>query len=153
LVQKSDVDERFRYVDGDLFWENGPREGEKAGWVSDNGYTYINFLCGGKRVRMLKHRIIFLMHHGYLPDSVDHVDRNSRNDCIENLRESNKSQNALNTDPRANNKSGYKGVWEDRNGKFQASVYMRGKKVYLGTYDSIEEAVNRIGGWREFRGL
>lgn len=153
MVQKSDVEDRFDYKDGDLIWKNGRKKGKKAGWVSENGYTYINFSCGGRRVRMLKHRIVFLLHHGYLPDLVDHIDRNPRNDRIENLRESTKSDNAINTSPRSNNRSGYKGVWEDKKGKFQASVYLKGKKVYLGTYDSIEDAVIRIEGWRKFRGL
>ena len=94
-----------------------------------------------------------MMFHGYLPELVDHIDRNPQNDRVENLREADKSINALNTEPRSNNKTGVKGVWRDKRGKYQSSVYHKGRKIYLGTYETLEEAKDRIIGWRNFRGL
>lgn len=55
-------------------------------------------------------RLIFLWHHGYLPVQVDHIDRDSLNDKIENLREANSSQNNANRNALKNKTSKYLGV-------------------------------------------
>lgn len=152
MVSAEELKSRFTYDDGKLFWKDGRNKGAGAGYYCDNGYCYLNFKVGEKSLRMLRHRIIFLMLNGYLPDLVDHIDQNSRNDRIENLREADKSLNALNTKPRKNNKTGYKGVHEYK-GKYRASVYNKGKKIHLGSFSEIEEAIIRINQWRQFHGL
>jgi hypothetical protein len=151
MVSAETLNTRFRYEDGNLYWRNGRMQGTQAGYVRESdGYSQINFTLNGCYTRMLAHRIIFCLFHDYLPDLVDHIDRNPRNNRIENLRESDKSGNALNTQVRKNNSTGVKGVWKDKRGKYQASVFHKGKKLYLGTYDEIEQAKLRIEGWKRF---
>jgi hypothetical protein len=151
MVSKEQLKDRLHYDEGDLYWKNRKWEGCKAGYRRESdGYLLLNFTVNGKYVRLLAHRIIFCMFNGYFPDLVDHIDMNPRNNSIENLRDSNKSQNALNTLPRNNNRSGVKGVWESLTGKYQASVWYKGKKVYLGSYDELEQAKLRIEGWKKF---
>mgnify|MGYP003655310398 FL=1 len=149
MVSAEELNSRFTYHEGRLIWKNGRREGLEAGYHSDNGYCYINFKLGGNSLRMMRHRIIFYMFNSYLPDLVDHIDQNTRNDEIENLREADKSLNALNTPPRSNNKTGYKGVHKYK-GKYRASVYNKGKKVHLGSFCEVEGAVREIEDWRHF---
>jgi len=141
MVPAEQLKQRFKYVDGILYWRDGRFKGRVAGHTRKiDGYCQINFLLDDKMHRMLRHRIIFMMFHDYLPELVDHIDRDPCNDRIENLREANKSINAHNTVPRKNNRTGVKGVFKDNRGKYQASVYHSGKKVYLGLYDTLEEA-------------
>jgi hypothetical protein len=64
---------------------------------------------------------------------IDHRDRDPLNNRIENLRAATRSQNRANSRP--NNKLGVKGV-HARGSRF----YVMAGKLYLGTFDSIEEA-------------
>lgn len=62
---------------------------------------------------------------------VDHIDRNPNNNRIENLRLATKRQNEYNKPRRG---------CTFENGKWRASIYDHGKNVYLGLYDTPEEA-------------
>ena len=74
----SDFDPEFRnvfeYRDGELYRKHGPFAG-KAGTLHHTGYIQVK--VGKKNYRA--HRIIFAMHHGYMPKNVDHIDGNKLN--------------------------------------------------------------------------
>lgn len=133
---------RFDYVDGDLIrkpFGNTPCNfvGTVAGRVHSRGYRMISI--DGKEYRA--HRLIFLYHHGYLPDMLDHIDRNRLNNRIENLRESNPLDNQRNKNKQKNNTSGINGVhWDKRRRKWIASVSIKQKVIYLGGFDDINDA-------------
>lgn len=91
----------------------------------------------------LCHRIVWCMHNGSWPDGdIDHINGNKLDNRIENLREVNRSQNMSNiAKPQKNNKSGYIGVfWATREGKWKPVVAHNGKNIYLGLYDTPEDA-------------
>lgn len=71
---------------------------------------------------------------------VDHEDRNKLNNQRNNLRFVTKSGNAANSKLSKNNTSGIKGVKRARSGRWVASLMLNRKNIYLGTYDTIEEA-------------
>ena len=134
------VEEFFYYKDGGLYWKDdrrgGVKAGSKAGWV-DNGYWRIQ--VNGKAY--LEHRLIFLMHNGYLPEFVDHADNNPGNNNIENLRECNKRTNNYNSKLSCNNKSGVKGVsWYKSRSQWVCKLKVDGKQKHLGYYDDLELA-------------
>lgn len=131
----------FDYRDGSLVWRNyrahNARKGDVAGYVKDNGYLYVS-LTGG---RYLVHRLVFLMHHGYLPEQVDHINMDRLDNRIENLRAASSSQNKHNTKKRSNNTSGYKGAyWDKKAGKWKAMICKNYKQIWLGHYATAEEA-------------
>ena len=64
---------------------------------------------------------------------VDHIDTNPSNYKFTNLRLATPSQNRLNRLRKA------KG-WSFVNGRYRASIYIRGHNVQLGQYDTPEEA-------------
>ena len=64
----------------------------------------------------LLHRIIFGLHHGWLPHEIDHIDRNPQNNSIENLRASSPILNATNRGLSVNSTTGYLGVVRQGNG-------------------------------------
>ena len=109
----------FDYKDGRLFWKVKKAQrlnvGDEAGCLDKR---YLTTGLNGKVYR--NHRLIFLMHHGYLPKEIDHKDNDQLNNRIENLRPATRSQNCSNTGIGKKNTSGVKGVsWSKRNNKWR----------------------------------
>ena len=109
-----------------------------AGW--NNGMGYITVSLDGKNYKA--HRLAFFYMTGKWPEhDVDHADTNKSNNSWANLREATRSQNRANTCVRSDNTSGYKGVtWDNRRQKWRAQTMVRGKRLYLGLFDRIENA-------------
>lgn len=131
----------FDYKDGFLYWKvpinSYSRVGTIAGYQMDKRYWVISI--DNKMYRA--HRLIFLWHHGYIPQFIDHIDQNKINNKIENLRAATKSQNMQNCGKQKNNTSGYKGVHQNKaDGKFEASIHINGKKIHLGRFTTALEA-------------
>lgn len=70
---------------------------------------------------------------------VDHIDGDSLNNRRSNLRVTDQSGNCRNRKLTAKNKLGYKGVCEV-GGKFRASIFVNGKRIRLGQFESAEAA-------------
>lgn len=138
-MNKSLLNELFEYRDGHLYWlkpsSNRVKIGQKAGAEDNKGYRRVR--VSGKDY--LAHRLIFLYHHGWLPEFVDHKDRDPRNNRIENLRPLTHSQNIANGKSTTSS-SGYRGVTALKTGKFLAQVMKNYKNHHLGQFDSAEEA-------------
>ena len=125
----------FMYDDGDLIRKvsTGPRslKGDIAGSINGSGYvqTYLN-----KKI-IRNDAIIFLMHSGYIPKQIDHIDRNPGNNRISNLRECDYSTNGLNVGLSKTNTSGFKGVYIcGRTGKFVSQIRINKATINIGTY-------------------
>jgi len=141
MITQSQAKDLFIYSDGDLLWQRKPAKNiyalTVAGNVSDQGYIIV--AIEGERYRA--HRIIFLMHHGYLPDFLDHIDGNRQNNKIENLRECTKSQNQCNAKISTNNTSGIKCVsWNKKMKGWRVVITFKGKEKYCGTFWDIYTA-------------
>lgn len=138
----------FEYKNGDLYWKitnsNVAKAGSKAGCLQKNGYR---ILMLNKKYHYA-HRIIFMMHYGYLPKVIDHIDRNPSNNCIENLRESTVSQNLHNRTAQKNSKSGIKGVYWLANRKKWVARCKIGKTIskcsYFDTMEQAKEAIEKF---------
>jgi hypothetical protein len=135
--------ENFEYRDGSVYRKicrGGEAVGSRAGWLTlCNGKPYWKVSINRKTIYL--HQMIFLMHHKYLPKCIDHIDGDSTNNRIQNLRAATHSQNIANGKFRSNNTSGYKGVSRRKDtGKWNASVMVNGKNISLGCYVDKEEA-------------
>ncbi|NBW23114.1 MAG: HNH endonuclease, partial [Caulobacteraceae bacterium] len=133
MITQQEALKLFEYRNGALFYKQRPSQntftGDRAGYVDNNGYRKLSI----KNKRYQEHRIIFLMHHGYLPDTIDHIDGNPANNRIENLREATQQQNCYNSATHGCNTSGYRGVsWSKVWGKWQAYVNVNKKRKFLG---------------------
>ena len=134
----------FDYKDGVLFRKNNKKQ--KNGGKDKEGYSTIGL--NGKNYFM--HRLIYLFFHGYLPEIVDHIDGNKSNNRIENLRPANSSTNGYNSKLSKKNTSGYKGVaWHQTSRKWKATINVNKKHIYLGTYNSAEEANKIVETYRK----
>lgn len=109
---------------------------------NSNGYKKISVTIDGDRHFVKSHRAAFLCMTGEWPkDSVDHINRNRSNNKWNNLRNSSHSQNMHNVPLRPNNKSGYRGVFYRKDmRKWTASIGIENNRIYLGAFNSAEEA-------------
>jgi hypothetical protein len=123
----------FLYKDGELYWKiKVPRS--NAGDL----VRYRTTIKNSKRAFIFYsyyylHRLIFLMHHGYLPKLIDHIDGNPSNNRIENLRAATVSQNGCNRNAAKKNKLGIKGLYLCPNGTYRSTV-IKNKKIILQKY-------------------
>lgn len=129
----------FEYKNGELYWEKSTRtgwNGNPVGSLKPSKYKQVQI----NKKMYLVHRLIFLYHHGHLPDCIDHIDNNQLNNCIENLREATKSQNAINR-KLVGGSSGIKGIsWKKREGKWVVRLQINGVRKEFGSYYDIDYA-------------
>lgn len=153
ILTKAFLDEAFVYKDGFLFWKERPSHHFAEEWIrgafnkrfahkqagySRNGYRFVDFPLA-KKVGV--HRIVFVLHHGFVPETVDHIDGDTNNNRVENLRAATRRQNSMNTTTPSRNTSGVKGVSFHKNtNKWAAFVRVDGRQVHLGVFASIDEA-------------
>ena len=112
--------------------------------LSDSGYAhrteYIRLgvnRYASKTIRM--HRLINNTPHGLI---TDHINRKKLDNRRRNLRTADKSLNSLSRDKPRNNTSGHKGVyWESWTEQWRAELKVNCKKISLGRYDTIDEAI------------
>ena len=134
----------WEYRDGHLYWRENrgkrTKAGDRAGSTTTRPtqqYRHIQF----DRKLYQEHRLIFLMHRGYLPDEIDHIDRNGLNNDIENLRAATRSQNGCNRGAPKNNTSGFKGVSYSKGRQlYEAEIRVGGKRYRLGRFPSARQA-------------
>lgn len=105
----------------------------------DTGYA-VSYSKGSaaerKQVRM--HRLITKCP---TRKEVDHIDGNKLNNCKENLRVCTRSQNMMNKGKPKKGSSRFKGVsWHEKSGKWRARIKMNGLEMYLGIFESENEA-------------
>lgn len=102
-----------------------------------------SFIKEGKKVNqtIYLHRLI-LEKHGHCLDGmhVDHINRNPLDCRKSNLRVALCRENARNTSLRKDNTSGFKGVSKASRWGWQAAIRVDGKRIYLGTFKTPEEA-------------
>lgn len=138
----------FDYKDGKLFWKihtSNRKVGDRAGTLDCRGYRNIRI----KKYCYREHRLIFLMHYGYLPKYLDHIDNNRSNNLIQNLRETTASQNNMNKRIYKRNTSGVKGVaWIQSKQKWRARCIKNGKYYVAGHFEKLEDAKDAIESLR-----
>jgi hypothetical protein len=86
---------------------------------------------------------------------VDHIDGDGLNNTTENLRIVTMAQNNMNTRSNSRNATGVHGVSLDRKRtkKYRACINYNGKTVYLGRFETVEQAeMARILGKKKYHG-
>lgn len=139
-ITQDRVRELFKYtIDGKLIWKitttNSVKKGSEAGCANHRGYCRLSI----DGTQYLTHRIIFLWHHGYMPENdIDHINRIKSDNRIENLREITRSCNMRNTGNPSDNTSGVKGITRDvTTGRYRVRVL----RHELGIFENYDEAV------------
>ena len=111
--------------------------GKEAGSTKPSGYVSIRINGRGHYA----HRIAWCYVYGDWPtDEIDHINGVRGDNRIANLRQATRKQNMENR-VRPVGSSGYRGVvWLEANQKWRASIVHNRKNIYLGLFDTAEEA-------------
>lgn len=133
--------DRLRYEDGNLIRteknHTNAKIGSVAGGLNSRGYRMVTVLG----VKYLAHRIVWFLCKGEWPTiGIDHIDRNHKNNRIENLRLATQAENTRNNSHRVG-ASGVRGVRSDkRDGGYDARISKNGRMIHLGSFATIAEA-------------
>ena len=147
------INEDWRSIDGYINYQVsniGRVRNSKTGkmlkqHLGTSGYYALGLF---KKVERKYHAMHQLVAHDFLeePDSIrdyviDHIDHDTTNNKMYNLRCASLSQNQMNRVKHITSEAGskYKGVFKDKK-KWRASVQHQGNRYSLGNYDSEEEA-------------
>ena len=126
---------------GFLTWKTRPNDGRwnklfagrRAGSMGGRGYRQLSVYDKSYR----EHRIIWLWMTGDWPvDEIDHINGSRDDNRWENLREATRVENMQNL------KLGITcgAIWDKNMKKWKAQIVFRSNTIFLGYYDSAEEA-------------
>ena len=140
-------DRRFKMIDGKICIVKFSRLGieVKSGkfgpikFHDSLGYNKCEILIDGRPTWLFEHRLVWKLAH---PDwnlfdtskdnLIDHINRNRKDNRLENLHVVNSQQNNWNTDA--------KGYTLTPSGKYQVRIMVNNLSIYLGTFATEEEA-------------
>lgn len=111
-----------------------------GGYLAPHGYHQIKI--NGNT--LYTHRVIFIWHHGFLPEIVDHANGIKHDNRIENLQPSCSQANQYNQHRQKRNKHnlptgvGVNAKYRDR--PYYALVMIDGKAIKLGSFSTVSEA-------------
>ena len=139
----------FEYRDGALYnkvQRQRAKVGDEVGFSVQKGYK--RFRCNN--TLYLVHRVVFLMHHGYMPQFVDHINGNPQDNRIVNLRASDPVSNSWNAVGKRLGASGVKGVsWYKRYSMWRVQVVANGVTHHVGYFSELEDAKKAAEAARE----
>ena len=113
-----------------------------ASILSKEGKRYIHIMILGRDY--LAHRIAWFYIYGEWPEGeIDHIDGNGENNRESNIRDVDALENGKNKRLPENNKSGRIGVgWHSRDKVWYALIKVKQKKIHLGTFKKINDAIS-----------
>ena len=122
--------------------DRGPHKckGRVAGGVArkKNGYGWVGISID--RTIHKAHHLAWFYTHGTWPSMLDHINRDSTDNRIENLRIATHTQNVANrTWNRKSKTTGFRGVSKRKN-RFNARISIGGQYKHIGSFKTLEEA-------------
>jgi hypothetical protein len=112
----------------------GQRATQKS--LTTKGYKRVSILGA----RMREHRAIYLWHHGFLPEIIDHINGCKTDNRIENLRRATNSQNLCNRGAPVTSTTGHKGI-TFRKGKYDVKVMKNYTPHKIGRFKDLQDAI------------
>tara|TARA_R110000803_G_scaffold107255_1_gene175425 strand:+ start:53 stop:520 length:468 start_codon:yes stop_codon:yes gene_type:complete len=133
---------KMKYEDGEFYWLKGNKWFVKKKCEPPDGTKYqrLRFSRNKKNISYSVHRVVYwLFNQDWdIHDKtmyVDHIDRNTRNNDISNLRLLNPQESKFNT-----NSKGYS--YRERDKNWVSRLMVDGKHIYLGSFDNEDDARN-----------
>lgn len=132
---------------GDFVWLEKVGNSEwNNRWAGRSALSHINrmgYKTGSIASKQVKaHRVAWAFVNGAWPNGeIDHINGIRSDNRIDNLREATKAQNAMNRS-QTGGRSRYKGVYPSGYGAWCAQIQKGGKRVYLGTFETEQEAAS-----------
>jgi hypothetical protein len=119
--------------------------------IKNSNLKYLRLELQGKKYFI--HRLLALQ---FLPNPndypiIDHIDRNTLNNNLNNLRWTTISVNRGNCD--GWNKSGYKNIRITKSNTYEVSIYLNGKTIYDKSFKTLDEALSERDCAYDFYGI
>jgi len=146
MITQKQIKELFTYKNDNLYWIKQPYKSHfdittPAGTITSSGYRSIMINAKG----IAAHRLVYIYHYGFFPETIDHINNNRLDNRIENLREATRAENNRNATISKANTSGFKGiVFCKQTQKWRGQVKVNNKLISAGRYLLIEEAVKAV---------
>lgn len=139
----------FDYKDGKLYWKIKCRSdihpGHLAGFIRSPKNALPRYIVKINDQSFIGARLIYIWHNGDISNEIDHIDRDSINDNIENLRPAIRLENSRNKNKSKNKTSQYLGVHkitcngEYANEYWVSCIRVGGKLISLGNFSFTKE--------------
>lgn len=117
---------------------NGKNAGKPALQAIHDRRYYAGSVLGE---RHLAHRVIWKMATGEEPKTIDHINGDTTDNRLKNLRSISISENLRNKSLYWNNKSGTSGITKTPHGKWKVQIGNGGRQIYIGCFDDFEGAL------------
>ena len=116
---------------------------EKNHFIVTGGYQAHDLWKNNKRKHYTTHQLVAMAYLNHIPSKytivVDHIDNDKSNNHVSNLQLVTPRVN--NSKDKKNKTSKYTGVYYDKSHKkFRSDIRVKGKGIYLGRFDTPEEA-------------
>jgi len=117
----------------------GRQAGDALSRYADGSARYVSIVIDQQRYAA--HRLAWFYVHGRWPGSIDHINRDRRDNRLANLRECTHAQNMQNTGINKRNTSGFVGAqWNRQRQRWAATIVANGIRRHLGLFDTAKEA-------------
>lgn len=155
-------DAEFGVLRNKITRSSNAKKGDVAGSYAAKDSRYVlGWLVDGKQTLLQGARIIWVMHHGPIPEGmeIDHIDRDPSNNHLDNLRLVSRIQNMTNSGMHKTNKSGICGVSKYHNGPYtywRASIAVTRHTVtkrIAKAFKTQEEAIAQRKEWEQVRDI
>lgn len=131
------------FDEGKIFWRH---KSKKETFLTLHNGRYWRGTV--KKVNVFAHHVIFAMHHKkWAAGEIDHIDGQTQNNSIGNLREASHLDNSRNRKTPKTNKTGISGVsWHCypkffQKGKWCARISDGKKRIHIGYFEKFDDAV------------
>ena len=137
-------DDYYVNRNGDVLSKKGLKDRILKPADNNTGYNIVNLCKNKKQKTYLVHRLVALT---FIPnpnnyEMIDHIDRNKKNNYLDNLRWCSRQMNEVNKSKHKNNTSGFKHIrFSKTHKKYQVRISRNGKSITQEFFDTIEEAV------------
>lgn len=140
----------FNYIDGNIYWKKNGKIANTIKYQKD-GYNYAVVHINKKQLKIS--RVIWTMFNGDPNGDIDHIDHNSLNNNIDNLRIVNADGNAKNRKLFKNNKSGKVGVIFCKINKSKpwgVQIMNSGERYFKSFSTKMEAELHALEKYKEF---
>ncbi len=124
--------------------KNGSTRGKYLRFMIHKGSRQKNNIAQeiGLPQNIFNHRAAWIMYHGEIPKGyqIDHINHDTLDNRIENLRIVTSQENQRNRKLDVRNTSGHTGIRKRKNRYYVETKNMR-KSIHVGTYPTLEEAI------------